>query len=132
MISSYSSQLVVEKFETLVHLGCEAAERRLPQKVHFNCKITFKNLPKAVETDELKDSICYADLCAEFKKTSESKHFKLIEHLAHCALLKVESLLVTNKETSQPISEIEITVHKLNPPVDDLRGGTFFSIKRTF
>ena len=65
-----------------VRLGCEAAERALPQAVDIELRIRFADLPAACWTDELADTVCYAELAALLREHCAQREFRLIERLA--------------------------------------------------
>ena len=104
-----------------VHLGCEAEEREVPQEVAFSVAVRMPGRPQACVTDDLNDSICYAEISEVILKQVVGREFKLIEYLAQEVFQAIKAM-----RTSDFLMRLEI--HKLHPPVANLRGGSFFSI----
>jgi dihydroneopterin aldolase len=121
------NSLTLQDLVLTVHLGCTAEERALPQEVRVKLELRFPTgpmtlpitLPVALSSDKLEDTICYAKISYAIIKHCEAREYHLIERMA------AEIYLLT-REISGPEIELDITVHKVRPPVDQLRGGTFF------
>jgi len=113
--------LDIEAIRLDVHLGCQAAERARPQAVEIKLTIRFATLPAACWTDELADTVCYAELATLAREHCAGREFRLIERLAFelhalvCARLPAGARLV-------------LTVAKLAPPVAELERGVRFTI----
>ena len=113
--------LEIRKLVLGVHLGCGADERINKQDVSFSAKFRFATMPRGADTDELSDSLCYAQVSDLIQTTIENREFKLIEHLGHVIFKNLKGL-------AGPDIRIELEVHKLNPPVQNLRDGSAFTI----
>ena len=113
--------LRIHDLDLSVYLGCLPAERGQLQTVRLNLEILFQQKPKACESDELLESICYDQIGNLLMKFVRDREFKLIEFLA-------ERSFVLLKE-SFPGAQFNIKVHKLNPPVDWKNTGTSFEIR---
>ncbi len=99
-----------------VHLGCEAVERLVPQEVRVSVEVRWPEAPMGEVSDELSDTVCYAELANALTQLCEGREFKLIETLAS------ESLRVVRTAASAgPL--IGLCVHKVRPPVPHLLGG---------
>ena len=113
--------LTLNSYTCLVRLGCEAQERSIPQAVSFTVSFAFPDIPKACQTDNLEDTICYADACESIRKVAECKEYRLVEHLADEVFRSLRSLVN---------SKVKITLltKKVNPPVEGLSGGAHFEL----
>jgi FolB domain-containing protein len=114
------STLELKDFTLPVHLGCEDWERKSGQSVNFRITFGFKKPPKAEQSDELEDSICYAKVCKKIEALTRETHFKLIEKLAE----DVRQNLIENFPNHD---YLRVSIHKLKPPVDLLTNGVVYS-----
>lgn len=114
-------QLEIRSLVLGVHLGCGAEERREPQDVSFSVAFRFHEAPLGCKTDELSDSICYADAAQVISETIAGREFKLIEFLA-------TEIFDGLKKLSGGQALVRLEVHKLNPPVEHLRGGSVYTL----
>lgn len=112
--------LRMENFEVKVRLGCLADERAVPQLIRISAEFVFEEPPKACLSDELEDTICYAQVCDALKKHCESREFKLIERIG----FECYGLL---RELSRGKAKVALKVHKVKPPVESLAGGSTYS-----
>jgi dihydroneopterin aldolase len=113
--------LDIEAIRLKVRLGCEPAERAVPQAVEVKLAIRFAALPAACWTDELDDTVCYAALAALAREHCARREFRLIERLA----LELHGLVRTRLPRS---ARLGLTVTKLAPPVAELERGVRFTI----
>ena len=104
-----------------VRLGCEAAERRRPQAVDLDAAVRFRTLPKACETDQLHDSVCYAQLLAAARARVAHGEWHTVERLAADLYAELRRGLPAELE-------LWLRVTKCAPPVPDLAGGVSFSL----
>ncbi len=109
--------LTIEDFSCECRLGCTVAEREFPQEVRASVEIAFAQTPKACLTDELKDTICYAEICESIRRTARSREFATVENLAQVVF-----------ETVKIPHPWRLTLHKVKPPVDGLLGGVKFRL----
>lgn len=114
-----TTKITLNDFQTVVHLGVTNEERAQKQKVSWYLVIFNEQLPKACLTDELSDTICYEEISDLLIKVSESKAYKLIEHLCYEAYLCIKEKYNT---------KIILKIHKVKPPIINLYGGTEFII----
>jgi 7,8-dihydroneopterin aldolase/epimerase/oxygenase len=117
-------ELFISDLRVWVHLGCSEEEKHNPQLISFNISIIFKSAPLGLTTDRLEDTICYRIIVQQIQKFCENKKFNLIEHLAFAIHKTIEESLGDKK---QNINLIEVTVHKVSPPVPDMHGGVCFT-----
>lgn len=115
------SILEVPGFIVNLHLGCEAWEREHTQEVKVFLKLKFLEENVSESSDELKDTVCYAELAETVKMVSKKSEYKLIEKFAKDVYLKL-------KENLNFKVQLDIKVHKLKPPIDILTEGVFYSL----
>lgn len=111
--------LQIRGLELHVNLGWPEKERQQQQAVVMDLTIQFPEPPKACETDNLNDTLCYSDLVNFLRKEISHKKFHLIEHLSHELYLLIKSKLPEN-------SKIYININKF-PVISGLTGGVSFS-----
>ncbi len=124
------SYLKVPAIEEHVHLGCTPEERKFQHRVHYTVELSFDNIPQACLTDTLEKTPCYADIAQVLSLVSKEKHYATIEHLAHEGMKSVEKYVRGFSELKT--SEVTFTVHKLNPPVPTIKGGSIFTLRQTY
>jgi dihydroneopterin aldolase len=104
-----------------VHLGCSVRERARPQDVDLDVAIRFEEAPAGCETDELKDTVCYAELTEAARQVCHQREFRLIEKLASEIYRRL-------RYEVPPGADLWLRVTKCQPPVPGLRGGVSFSL----
>lgn len=112
-----------------VHLGCGADERKEPQEVAFTVTFRFSEMPKACVSDELGESIDYSQVSDAIVNAVSGREFKMIEHLAYVVFQSIKSIAETSTKSSGVKDvAVRLEIHKLNPPVRDLRGGSLYTM----
>ncbi|MCJ8276249.1 MAG: dihydroneopterin aldolase [Bdellovibrionales bacterium] len=119
--SGLYSVLEIPGFTRQVRLGCMADERSVPQGVDFQIKIGFHETLVAEGSDELEDTVCYAQLSEKVSHLVEANEYKLIEKLARDVFMEVQSMLPQN-------ATLQVRVHKLKPPIDILTQGVYYTM----
>lgn len=104
-----------------VRLGCEAPERATPQAVDLGLLIDFATAPHACTSDELADTVCYAELADAVRAHCAEREFRLVERLARELREVVRARLPHD-------AGLALTVTKVAPPVPGLSGGVRFTI----
>lgn len=117
------SMLQLRGLELSVNLGWRKKERGAEQAVLLDIDIHFPHAPQACLTDDLQDTVCYAQLIQAIRLQSASKHFHLIEHLATDIYHFVKTHLPTNTKIS-----VRITKY---PKIAGLTGGACFCYEDT-
>ncbi len=117
------SKLSILDLRIWVHLGCSDQEKFNPQLVSFNIELNFKTLPEGAINDRLEDTICYYKLVQNVKAFCQNKKFNLIEHLAIAVHKLVDESLNQHRLI---VDFINVTAHKISPPVPDIHGGVTF------
>jgi 7,8-dihydroneopterin aldolase/epimerase/oxygenase len=104
-----------------VRLGCGEAERALPQDVDLAVRVAFAALPRACESDELGDTVCYAKLVEQARELCAGREFRTVEHLAYTIARRLRGELPAD-------ARLEVRVTKLHPPIAELEGGVSFAL----
>jgi dihydroneopterin aldolase len=114
------SSLQVRDLSLQVQLGCTANERATRQEVRISIDFRFANPPAGAMTDSLEDTICYAQVSSLLQEHCESREFNLIERIG------LECFGLLKQFVNSNSVQIALRVHKVNPPVPNLRQGTHF------
>jgi dihydroneopterin aldolase len=104
-------------------LGWSAGERARPQEVEVGVRLEFAALPRACKTDELSDTVCYAQLLECAERVCTGREFRLVEHLAHVLADELRKEIPAG-------AALELTVTKLHAPLPYLHGGVHFTLRR--
>lgn len=104
-----------------VKLGCSPEERAIPQEIRVSAELRFFEEPKGVWSDDLRETVCYAQICEVLREHVERKEFQLVEKLAGDFYHLVKCLV-------EHRAEISLIVHKVKPPVPGLLGGFEFRV----
>jgi dihydroneopterin aldolase len=115
-----SNSLLIQDLSLQVSLGCSAEERATLQEVRFSLELHFSKTPQACVSDQLSDTVCYAELSKIITTVCEVQSYQTVEHLA-CR--SFEEL----RKSIDPEIKIKVTAHKIRPPVPSLKGGVFFT-----
>lgn len=73
--------LFINSLELELFLGWPSEERRRKQIVCLDIAISFPAAPKACESDDLQDTVCYRELIDTLRNTICVKKYRLIEHI---------------------------------------------------
>lgn len=120
---SMLSELEFPLLEYPVFLGCLPEERDLPQTVQIGIRLQWAQVPpRAVESDQLSDTICYAHIAAKIAEVCQAKPYHLIEHLAgRCLQVIIQEV--------GPDIRTEVVVTKLHPPAPHFKGPAIFRLR---
>lgn len=77
-----STTLFINALEMPIHIGWTDNERLHPQSIFLDIELRFPKTPKACETDQLEDTVCYDSMIRTIREKTHQRHFKLVEHLA--------------------------------------------------
>jgi 7,8-dihydroneopterin aldolase/epimerase/oxygenase len=102
--------------------GVFAEENKLGQRFGVELELDL-DLRKAGQSDDLEETINYAELHALTKKIVEGPPFKLIEALANAIASKV-------LDTYTIINEVAVRVTKPHPPFDIHFDGVVIELRR--
>jgi dihydroneopterin aldolase len=112
------SRLSLKDFIVNVHLGVTAEERKTSQPVSFSVEIDYQELPKGCFTDKIEEADDYDLISQKIKSLALAKEYCLIEHLA----LEIFNSLHSGHQ------KMRLKVHKVNVPIENLKGGSVFEI----
>ncbi|WP_410956476.1 dihydroneopterin aldolase [Rickettsia koreansis] len=99
---------------TWVHLGCSTQEKHHAQPVKINIKLFLLTSPLATVTDNINDTVCYAEIVRLVQKLSQENHFNLIEYLA----AQIYDIIYQNFiESKLEKIFLNVTVTKLKSPL---------------
>lgn len=114
--------LTVRQYEQWVSLGFSVEERAQLQKISIDLAVEFKLAPQTCHTDQLHDTVCYADMCAKITDILSGKAFSTIERLTQDLFNGIASLPPKG-------SLLRVEVKKNNPPIVNLNGGVTYQIE---
>ena len=103
------TKLFINGLEVFSNHGLFAEEKRLGQKFIFDieCLVDYS---KAMVSDEMTDSVSYADIADIVYKTSTENTFNLLERLA-------EEIVKNIFNTFPEIKEIKLVINKPSAPI---------------
>jgi dihydroneopterin aldolase len=106
------TNLSIKSLKLATHIGCCEEERAKSQIISIDFIIRFHEPPKACETDNLNDAVCYAELSQCIRDYCSKNTFALIEHLGAqlYKLLKSElpehTMLWLQVTKTQPLADL--------------------------
>lgn len=111
--------LQVRGLDLRVNLGWRDKELSEPQSVLLDIDIFYPDPPKACTSDELEDTICYADLIEKIRTQLADKKFRLIEHLSNDIYQIIEPHVPDEARLMVKITK--------KPKIEGLTGGVSYS-----
>ncbi|NVK34369.1 MAG: dihydroneopterin aldolase [Rhodobacteraceae bacterium] len=112
----------LEDLTFFAHHGLFEEEAKLGQR--FRVDLTcWLDLTRASNSDEIEDTVSYADLTLAIEKTVTSNRFNLIERLAG-------AVIQTVFETDSRIEEVRVRLHKPGAPLPTPTGQASVELKR--
>ena len=115
-------ELSVLDLRIWVHLGYSSEEQHHAQPVSVNVLLSFPP-PLGSQTDQLADTLSYAEVAPLIESLVQGRSFHLIEHLAASIYNKIHEELIDQRDRD---ITLQITVHKLSPPISNVHGGVSF------
>jgi len=91
----------------------------LPQEIRVSIDIIFLETPQAFQTDELKDTLCFAEICTMLRQLYSQGEYKTVERMLKLGDEKLSDHLPKS-------AKFILKIHKVNPPIEGLLGGVFF------
>ena len=76
----------------------------------------FSTSPQGEETDLIDHTLCYDEVCKMVRDSLSHKEFHLIEKMGR-------DCLVALREKIPKTTLLQVTLHKVQPPIKDLLGG---------
>lgn len=114
-----AARLHVRGISLDVRLGHLREERARAQRVDMEVLVHFARPPRAVETDELADTVCYDVLVQRMREVVADREFRLVEHLAGALFEALRGEIPDG-------DALELRVRKVAPPVPEIGGGAEF------
>jgi dihydroneopterin aldolase len=111
--------LTIRGLELKVNLGWRDKELLEPQAIMLDVDIYLPEPPKACQTDDLQDSVCYAELINKIRQRLGNNKYRLIERLA------TEIFDVIAPEMPET-ARLRVQVTK-KPKIDGLTGGVSYT-----
>ncbi|MDR2107405.1 MAG: dihydroneopterin aldolase [Holosporaceae bacterium] len=112
-------QLDITNYETEMILGYCDFEKLKKRKVSVSVSLRFSEKNDACGSDDLDDTVCYAELTNFIDKTLGNSEFCLIERTAGFLYDRISEYL--KDETI--LKYVKIT--KINPPIKNLESASF-------
>ncbi len=103
-------KIVLKNMEFYAYHGALPEEQILGQKFNIDVEL-YCSLEKAGETDNLNDTVSYAEIYDIIKNIVQNNKFRLIERLAHCISQEILSKY-------KKISEILVSIRKPQAPIN--------------
>ncbi len=119
MTASPHTALTLRSLELYINLGWQANERSELQMVSIDLIIRFAKPPRACETDDLTDTLCYAKLTQKIREKTAKKSFHLLEHVSAILHHLIKEELPHGAHLT-----LHVTKH---PNIEGLNGGVTFS-----
>jgi dihydroneopterin aldolase len=120
-MSSYAV-LKISELALSVHIGCTPEERAKSQEVRISFQIKPDRLPEACTSDKLEETICYETLIASIHRLVPSQaQFNTVEKLGYDCFQSLKKALPRE-------ARLFLSIHKVNPPIDSLKGGIYFEL----
>lgn len=115
-------RLILRRMEFFGYHGVFPEENRLGQKFLVDLELSL-DLSRSASSDDVKDTVNYADVYAMVKEIVEGPPVKLIETLAEKIASKVLG-------TYTIVYEAAVSVTKPHPPLDITFGGVTVELRR--
>lgn len=116
-----SDKIIVSGIQCSVHIGVEDWERAERQPCAISLELAC-DLRAAGRSDDLRDAIDYAALVQQVSQLAETRTFHLMEKLAE----EISALVLQG----YPVTQVEVTVRKLRPPIPRPVDGVAIRIRR--
>lgn len=115
------SMLEINRLMLPIHIGTTEQERMISQDIEFNITIIFLSLPKACESLNVDDTVCYGILTQNIIDFCKDKHFFLIEQLCYELYKYLQQIIKID-------SQIKLKICK-RPPIEQIIGNSCFTIE---
>lgn len=128
-IEPIESLLELPLLQYPVYLGCHKEERMEHQTVLFHVMIFFSGKLPGIETDQLEDTVCYAQIAETLHQVCSLKEYHLIENLAGSCLIALENKIRQWKKSPELKIKIKVIVSKQKPPAPHFNGPALFHLQ---
>lgn len=105
------SKMIIKNLEIKVHLGVTPKEQSSLQKINWTAEYTLKKSSKKF--------LCYQSFCQKLTDHSKSQKFSLMEEMTSFCFKKM-------KKDFPQIQFLRLQLHKISPPVKNLKGGVVY------
>ncbi|MFZ9596125.1 MAG: dihydroneopterin aldolase [Bdellovibrionia bacterium] len=119
--TSLLSSVAISGLRLPVHLGCSADERATPQWVSVHAEVRFQKLPQGCFSDDLEQTLCYAQMADQIRRVCLGQEFHLIEKLGWEVYSAIQTLLPSS-------AALRVQIVKEKPPIADLHNGSIFTL----
>ena len=113
------SKLIITDYELDVFIGITEKEREQKQKIKLTIEIYFKDIPNATNSDNIKDTICYHNLCNTLKQFNNNV-YSTIEFITQQMFKLLNNIIYPNN--------LRLKVKKF-PVIENLKGDIEFIIE---
>ena len=113
------TKIVINKYELEAFIGISQEERVQKQKIILTIEIFFTDIPKAMSSDNITDTICYYNLCNKLKQFN-NKVYCTIEFFAQQVFELLNNIIYPNS--------LRLEVKKF-PVIENLKGDVSFIIE---
>lgn len=115
-------KILLQGMEFYAYHGVFKEEAKLGQKFIVDLEL-HTDLRRAGESDDLIDTLNYAEIFDIVKQTAQLERYKLVEAVAE----KIASRLL---EHFPPLAAAKVKVTKLSPPIEGILAGASVEIER--
>ena len=124
---TYTACTALHDLRLYMQLGVTEEERARPQHISVDVRC-YSSDPLSSYSDDEGEYICYDKLAESISKFCHAKPYRLIEYLGAACFAEVRNSIATQlgEEKAKGIA-VWLRIHKLNPPVEGLQGGSSFS-----
>ena len=119
MKEGYKSAISLDDMLLKVKLGLTDREKDIPQDIKISFKLFFPDAPKACESDNINDTICYYEIFKAIKEHCAQNSYRLLEYLCHQLYKEIRKMADSS-------IKIWIKIEKCNPPIEGFDGVTAF------
>lgn len=98
-----SDIIFIEGLEVMASVGIFDFEKETKQALIIDCKLSY-SLDNAGKSNDIADTVSYAEVAATYTQLIEAQHHDLLEHLAE--------RLITETFKRYPVSAIELKLAK--------------------
>ncbi|MDR1334100.1 MAG: dihydroneopterin aldolase [Holosporaceae bacterium] len=113
-------QLNIFNYETYIIIGNDDSERKDRRKVIVDISLRFMNENSACLSDDIGETVCYADLVAFVQEKLQYTKFRLLERITQYLYDEISFYL---RDQPDILKYVKIT--KVAPPVENLKNASF-------
>jgi dihydroneopterin aldolase len=115
-MSNHSNcSITLKKLKLSLKIGISEEEKSCKQEIYITIQLFLNQLPNGCITDNIDDTLCYAELVGKLTKSFASKRYNLIEKLANDI---ADFILQSSKGNFIAAVNVEVEKHP-NLPIDN-------------